>query len=82
MRCFVLSLIAACAMAQAPKPYAGPRMPDGHPDLQGAYDLATLTPLERPPGAQGVLSKEEAALCERSLPDFLRHRTSPIPRPE
>ena len=23
---------------------AVPRMPDGHPDLQGTYDLATLTP--------------------------------------
>jgi hypothetical protein len=27
-----------------------PRMPDGHPDLQGTYDLATMTPLERWPG--------------------------------
>ena len=25
-----------------------PRTADGHPDLQGFYDLATLTPLERP----------------------------------
>ena len=25
-----------------------PRMPDGHPDLQGTYDVATLTPIERP----------------------------------
>jgi hypothetical protein len=24
-----------------------PRMADGHPDLQGTYDLGTLTPLER-----------------------------------
>ena len=24
-----------------------PRTPDGHPDLQGTYDLATMTPLER-----------------------------------
>jgi hypothetical protein len=64
MRYFILSLIAACALAQAPKPYAGPRTPDGHPDLQGTYDLATLTPLERPPGAQAVLSKDEAARRE------------------
>jgi hypothetical protein len=62
--CFILSLIASCALAQAPKPYAGPRMPDGHPDLQGTYDLATLTPLERPPGVQALLSKEEAARRE------------------
>jgi hypothetical protein len=25
------------------------RMPDGHPDLQGTYDLATMTPFERWP---------------------------------
>ncbi len=28
------------------------RLPDGHPDLQGTYDLATLTPIERPAGAK------------------------------
>ncbi|HMJ83524.1 MAG TPA: hypothetical protein VK504_10175, partial [Vicinamibacterales bacterium] len=25
-----------------------PRTPDGHPDFQGLYDVATVTPLERP----------------------------------
>jgi hypothetical protein len=25
-----------------------PRTPDGHVDLQGTYDVATLTPIERP----------------------------------
>ncbi len=42
------------------KPYTPPRMADGHPDLQGTYDLATLTPVERPAGTKGVLTKEEA----------------------
>ena len=41
-----------------------PRMPDGHPDLQGTYDLATLTPLERPAGTKLVLTQEEAARLE------------------
>ena len=27
---------------------AVPRLPDGHPDLQGTWDFAQLTPLERP----------------------------------
>ncbi|HMF14501.1 MAG TPA: hypothetical protein VKE94_19430 [Gemmataceae bacterium] len=36
----------AAAAAKAP---VNPRTPDGHPDLQGVYDLATLTPVERPP---------------------------------
>jgi hypothetical protein len=68
MRSFILSLMGAFGLtvmfAQAPKPYTPPRMPDGHPDLQGTYDLATLTPLERPAGAQAVLTKEQAAKLE------------------
>src|SRR5258708_18203777 len=39
-------------------------MSDGHPDLQGTYDLATLTPMERPAGVGAVLTKEEAARRE------------------
>jgi len=35
-------------VGQGAKPYSPPRTPDGHPDLQGTYDLATLTPLDRP----------------------------------
>src|SRR5215467_5426702 len=58
-----LGLVLSAA-AQAPKPapkrYVTPRTPDGHPDLQGTYDLATLTPLERPAGAPAVLSDEQA----------------------
>ena len=68
MRSFVLSFTGAfaitVALAQAPKAYTPPRMPDGHPDLQGTYDIATLTPMERPAGAPAVLSKEEAAKRE------------------
>src|SRR5258708_35635793 len=41
--------------------YAPPRMPDGHPDLSGTYDAATLTPLERMRGPNLVMTNEEAA---------------------
>src|SRR5690242_12829708 len=44
--------------------YNPPRMPDGHPDLSGVYDAATLTPLERMPGSPLVMTKEEAAKQE------------------
>jgi hypothetical protein len=44
-----------------------PRMPDGRPDLQGTYDLATLTPIERPAGAPAILSDEEAKKLEQQV---------------
>jgi hypothetical protein len=62
----VFVLTAMTVAAQAPKPYTPPRMPDGHPDLQGTYDLATLTPLERAAGTNAVMTKEEAAKLERA----------------
>jgi hypothetical protein len=37
-----------------------PRTPDGHPDLQGTYDVATITPIERPARGDGRLSLSEA----------------------
>jgi hypothetical protein len=56
----VLALAIGPAAAQTSKPYSPPRLADGHPDLQGTYDLATLTPLERLPGAPPFLTKETA----------------------
>jgi hypothetical protein len=46
-----------------------PRTPDGHPDLQGTYDVATLTPLERAAGQPLVLADEEAAKLEQQVAD-------------
>lgn len=46
--------------AQAPS-----RTADGHPDLTGVYDLATLTPVERPNGLPATLTDEEAAKFEK-----------------
>src|ERR1700739_1669896 len=43
-----------------------PRMPDGHPDLQGTYDLATMTPLERQRGLPPSLTKEQAEALEKT----------------
>ena len=44
-----------------------PRTPDGHPDLQGTYDLATLTSLERAADQPLVLTDEEAAKLEKQV---------------
>ena len=65
----VLSLVTqGSATAQTAlsvsKPYKMPRTADGHPDLQGMYDLATITPVERRSGAPAVYSNEEARKLE------------------
>ncbi len=61
-----LSLIAAmAALASAQTSNKIPRLADGHPDLSGMYDLATLTPVERPNGLPAVMTDEEAAKREK-----------------
>jgi hypothetical protein len=53
--------IAALAAAQTPaKSWTIPRGADGHPDLQGIWTNATITPLERP-----ELLKDKATLSEK-----------------
>ena len=49
------------------KTWAPPRTPWGEPDLQGIWDFATITPLERPNELAGkaVLTEQEAAEFER-----------------
>src|SRR5262245_63767178 len=49
---------------------AVPRAADGHPDLQGMWNAATITPLERPVQLAGkaTLTEAEAAAYAR---DFL-----------
>jgi hypothetical protein len=52
----------AQAAGDAPKGWKVPRTADGHPDLQGNWTNATITPLERPAkyGDKAVLTDEEA----------------------
>jgi len=54
------------AAAQGPaKKWTPPRTPDGHVDLQGMYDVATMTPLERPQGITSLsISEKEASSLE------------------
>ncbi len=55
------------AAPQPAKPAASaPRTADGHPDFQGTYEVATITPLERPAGVTSLtLSEKEAAAMEQ-----------------
>jgi len=62
---------------QAPKKYTAPKTPWGDPDLQGVWNDATSTPLQRPGnvGDKGVLSDEEAEEFQKSLEhDLTRDR--------
>ena len=61
--------IQAAQPAAAPQTAATPKIPrlaDGHPNLQGIYDVATLTPVDRPRGVKNlVLTEQEAAAMEK-----------------
>ena len=72
--------LAASPAAKAPLANAGgvPRMADGHPDLQGTYDLATLTPLERPVGSALVLSDEDAVRLEKAVAIRKDRQAAPV----
>jgi hypothetical protein len=61
--------LAGTLAAQAPTSRGTiPRTPDGHPDLQGTYNVATITPLDRPAefGNRMNLTREEAAALEHA----------------
>jgi hypothetical protein len=64
---------AVSVSAQAPAKAASgakwrvPRTPDGHPDLEGVWDAASMTPLERPAelGNKAFYTPEEIAAYEK-----------------
>ena len=62
--CAIAVLAAAPALAQSTDI---PRTASGRPDLSGTYDIATLTPLQRPErfGDKAFLTEEEAAEIAR-----------------
>ena len=68
--------VAAQAPSSASGEWVVPRTPDGHPDLQGNWSSATLTPLQRPVGGQGpVLTPEEVQRIEQGQADIVVERT-------
>ena len=86
------SLILLCAvaavpvMAQAPsrpaKAWTAPRTPDGHPDLQGVWTNASLTPFERPTefaGKEFFTQKEAAEFAKKVFDAANRDRRGATP---
>jgi hypothetical protein len=67
-----LALSSAVIAGQAPKAkaaYSVPRMPDGHPDLQGVWANNNMTPLERPAmfGNRQTMTDAEFAAVKKNL---------------
>ncbi|MEX2582820.1 MAG: hypothetical protein WD766_06085 [Gemmatimonadota bacterium] len=56
--------VVAQVAAAASDSWTAPRTEHGHPDLQGNWTNATLTPLQRPAGQGPVLSAEQLAQIE------------------
>ena len=79
MRAFLITLLpsALASVIFAQPAWKVPRLADGHPDLTGTYDLATLTPLERPRGQNATLTKEEVKKLEVASAD--RRSRSDVP---
>jgi hypothetical protein len=70
---------AAAADGAAAKKWQAPRASDGHPDLQGTWTNATITPLERPDkyGEKLVLSAAEARELEQAEAAFNETANAP-----
>lgn len=68
-----LLLLAPALQAQPAKPakWVLPRTADGHPDLQGNWSNATMTPLERPSGQGRALTPAQVAALEKVRADSL-----------
>jgi hypothetical protein len=70
-----VTCMTASATAQVAKPpasaaskatWVAPRTPDGHPDLQGNWSNASMTPLERPAGVARALTPEQVIAAEKN----------------
>ena len=62
---------SAQAQQQASSNWVAPRTEHNHPDLQGNWSNATMTPIVRPPGVGPVLSPEQVAAMENERADFI-----------
>ena len=73
--------VVAPAVAQAPASTSGdwvvPRTPAGHPDLQGNWSSATITPLQRPRDQGPTLSWEEVERREGRAANRLERVSRP-----
>jgi hypothetical protein len=81
---FWLAAIATAAAQPAPAPWTVPRTSSGQPDLEGIWNFAMLTPLERPREFAGreFLTDEEVVELERRALEREDGRPPDDPRTE
>jgi hypothetical protein len=62
----IVSMLSTPISGQGLKraPWTAPRIADGHPDLQGTWNYATITPMERPRELAGKAFYSEAEVAE------------------
>jgi hypothetical protein len=72
-------VLSASASGQSTLGSPAGRTPWGHPDLQGIWNVSTLTPLERPQNAadKAVLSKDDAEAVARNERERVQNRAAP-----
>jgi hypothetical protein len=54
-----------------------PRTAHGHPDLQGDWTNATITPMQRPSGQDRVLSRDQVRAIEGDREEFIEELAAP-----
>jgi hypothetical protein len=76
---FCLAQAAAAQSPATPHGWKPPRTADGHPDLQGTWTNATITPLERPAefGDRLVITEAEARAIESQNAAFNAEANAP-----
>jgi hypothetical protein len=76
---FLIAFVAsALVVSLAAGQRSIPRTSDGHPDLQGTYDLGTITPIERPANLPPALPDADAAKLEQKMLREMQAAEKPV----
>ena len=73
----VLSTAPVEAQSRTSGSWEVPRTAHGHPDLQGNWTNATITPMQRPDGQDRVLSRDQVVAIEGDREEFIEEQLAP-----